>query len=277
MPKNLNRIVILGSNGFIASNLKNKLNKVNRKNVSISKKEINLIQNNSYKKLAKKIKKNDIIVFIAAVAPVKSIDMLLQNLKICSNVCKALEKKTISSLIYISSDAVYSDTMKKINEFSSKSPTSLHGLMHLCRENILRQKFGKILSILRPTLIFGKNDPHNSYGPNSFYRLAIKNKNIKIFGKGEELRDHISIGDVAASIIKVIKINNPIELNLVTGNTMSFDFIAKKIIKLTKSKSKIIYVERAGPMPHNGYRAFNNSNLKKIYKTRFNGLETLLK
>ena len=116
MPKNLNRIVILGSNGFIASNLKDKLNKVNRKDISISKKEINLIQNNSYKKLAKKIKKNDIVVFISAVAPVKSIDMLLQNLKICSNVCKALEKKTISSLIYISSDAVYSDTMKKIKD-----------------------------------------------------------------------------------------------------------------------------------------------------------------
>jgi len=30
-------------------------------------------------------------------------------------------------------------------------------------------------------------------------------------------------------------------------------------------------------MPHNGYRAFNNSSLKKINKTSFESIETLLR
>ena len=50
---------------------------------------------------------------------------------------------------------------------------------------------------LRPTLIYGTDDPHNSYGPNSFYRLATKNEDIVLYGEGEELRDHVHIDDVS--------------------------------------------------------------------------------
>ncbi len=275
--KKLNRIVILGSNGFIANSLKNNLKKTEHKFLAISKNEINLELDNSDELLRKKIKKKDIIIFIAAIAPVKTLNMLIQNLKICSNVISAIKKKDISSIIYISSDAVYSDSMKKINETSPTLPNSLHGLMHLSREIILKEQFGNILSIVRPTLIFGVNDPHNGYGPNSFYRLAKMNKDIKIFGKGEELRDHISINDISDCIIKILKLNKKVELNLVTGKVLSFDDIAKKIIKFTKSKSKIVYIKRPGPMPHNGYRAFNNSSLKKINKTSFESIETLLR
>ena len=276
MNKKLNRIVIWGSNGFIAKNLKINLKKLNMNFISISKKKINLEKKQSFKLLSKIIKKNDIVLFIAAIAPVKTIDMLNNNIKICSNVCKALEKKEISSLIYISSDAVYSDSLKKIKETNLTLPSSLHGLMHLSREIILRDKFKKILTILRPTLIFGKDDPHNGYGPNSFYRLAKKNKDIKIFGKGEELRDHISIKDITDIIIRIIKLKKKGEFNLVTGKVQSFENIAKKLIKLTNSKSKIINLKRTSPMPHNGYRAFDNSKLKKIHKTKFHGIETLI-
>ena len=50
--------------------------------------------------------------------------------------------------------------------------------MHLTRELILRKYFNNKLCILRPTLIFGKEDKHNGYGPNQF---TILQKKIKIF------------------------------------------------------------------------------------------------
>ena len=59
-----------------------------------------------------------------------------------------------------------------------------------------------INSILRPTLIYGEGDPHNGYGPNKFMRLAKKNEDILLFGKGEELRDHININETLASFFK---------------------------------------------------------------------------
>ena len=53
-------------------------------------------------------------MFIAAEAPVKNIEMFINNLKICNTVCKSLEKKKVNHLIYISSDAIYADVKGKI-------------------------------------------------------------------------------------------------------------------------------------------------------------------
>ena len=63
--------------------------------------------------------------------------MLNNNLKICNNVAKALNKISFKKIIYVSSDAVYSDMRGKINETSKTVPNSLHGQMHIRREKIL--------------------------------------------------------------------------------------------------------------------------------------------
>ena len=105
--------------------------------------------------------------------------------------------------------------------------------MHLYRENILKIYF-KNITILRPTLIFGSNDPHNGYGPNSFIRNAQKGKNIKLFGKGEEIRDHVYIDDVVKIITIVIKKNFYTDFNIVSSKEVSFYEIAKCIQKNIK-------------------------------------------
>ena len=218
-------------------------------------------------KLSKIFKKDDICIFIAANAPVKNEKMFLSNIVIAKNICGAIKDKDLSQIIYVSSDAVYSDSKKKLSEISETKPENLHGLMHLTREIMVSNVVNKNkLTIIRPTLIYGDGDPHNGYGPNQFLRLAKKNKDIKLFGKGEELRDHINVEDVAfiiyTSIVK--KIVGPI--NLATGKVISFLEIAKKIVKLHKSKSRIIFLKRTQPIPHNGYRAFNSSLIKKKIK-----------
>ena len=81
---------------------------------------------------------------------------------------------------------------------------------------LLRKNKSKLL-IIRPTLIYGPGDPHNGYGPNRFMRLAIVNKNIELFGKGEEVRDHIHIDDVGKIISMLILRRVVGILNLVTS------------------------------------------------------------
>ena len=152
-------------------------------------------------------------------------------MKICSNICESLIKKKVKKLIYLSSDAVYSDTRKFINEKSDTNPISLHGLMHLTREKMLSKVIQtKNLCTIRPTLIFGKEDPHNGYGPNKFFREINSFGKINLFGKGEELRDHISIKDVAKLVLLIIKKDKYGIYNLVTGNVNSFLSIAKMIL-----------------------------------------------
>ena len=152
--------------------------------------------------------------------------------------------------VYISSDAIYADVKGKISEKSIASPNSLHGLMHLTRELMLRNKFEKILCILRPTLIYGPGDTHNGYGPNRFINLALKNKSIPIFGNGEEKRDHIFIEDVVNIIFKCIVNDARGILNLASGKVYSFKHIAKEVISSSNSKSKLKKVKRLGHIPH---------------------------
>lgn len=255
------RIIILGSNSFIAKETINKLEGEKINLVKISRKNINLENNDSIKKLKKIYKKNDKIIFVAAKAPVKNIKMLSENLKICENVLKSLEGVNFNQLLYVSSDAVYSDSKSKITEDSLTVPDSYHGFMHLMRERML-STFTKKLTIIRPTLVFGNKDPHNGYGPNMFIRNAQSNYNIRLFGKGEERRDHIYVKDVANIIFACLKKNKFGIFNAVSGSVISFYKISQLIKK--KYNVKIEFTKRKGPMPHNGYRAFDNKKIQNV-------------
>ena len=227
----------------------------------ISRKQINLNSNQAFIKLNKILKPQDTIVFIAAVAPVKNLSMLNYNLNMCENVLKSLSTiKKLNHLIYISSDAVYSDSKKKLNEKSQSVPNSLHGFMHLIRESMLNN-LDCPKCFVRPTLVYGENDPHNGYGPNQFIRNAQNNKNITLFGKGEERRDHINVNDVGNIIYEIAKKKVTGVVNAVSGDLVSFYDIAKQVKKIYP-KIKIKNIKRKGPMPHDGYRAFDNKLLK---------------
>lgn len=260
------RVVILGTSGIISRNLQKVLKKKNIKILLVGRSKLDLKNDKTSKVLERKIKNEDVVIFIAAEAPVKNIEMFINNLKICETVCNSLKKKKISHLVYISSDAVYTDVAGKLSENSKTVPSSLHGLMHLTRELILKNKFHNILCVLRPTLIFGKGDTHNGYGPNRFINLALKNKPIPIFGGGEERRDHIYIDYLVKVVIKCIQKKAIGTLNLATGQIYSFKYLVKLIINLTESKSKITKIKRVGKMPHNGYRPFNILLLKKYFQ-----------
>ena len=264
MKKNY-KIIILGAGGFISGNVENFLQKSNVRLLSLPRKKIDLKKKQSIKKLLKIVKEKDVIFFAAAEAPVKNENMLLNNLIMAKNMWEVLKKKKPSFFLYLSSDAVYSDTKKKIHEDSLTVPDSLHGIMHLTREKMFENLIKSKLCIVRPTLVYGDGDPHNGYGPNRFIRLIKEKEKISLFGKGEELRDHVWINDVSKAISKLIIKRKTGKFNLVTGKIISFDNIAKQIIKVTGKKSKIFYQRRKGPMPHGGFRAFKNSRFEKIY------------
>ena len=195
------RAVILGAKGFVGSATVKRLIKDNIEVLAIGRQEIDLSEKNAANQLAQILRPDDALVVISAKAPCKNHDMLLQNIQMMKSVCDALVKQPVQHVIYISSDAVYADSMSKLSELSPAAPSSLHGVMHLAREQMLQSVVAEnSLAILRPSLLYGANDPHNGYGPNSFYRLAQAGKSIELFGEGEEQRDHVYIDDVGELI-----------------------------------------------------------------------------
>jgi len=91
----------------------------------------------------------------------------------------------------------------------------------------------------------------NTYGPKmrlndgravpAFISQAVKNKPLTVFGDGLQTRSFCYISELIEGILKLMdsSINDPINL----GNPDEFTILelAKKIIKITKSKSKIVF------------------------------------
>ena len=259
------RVVILGSGGFISTAIQLKLEKHLVPLILLSRDMIDLTIPQSIDQLSKLISSKDTLVFVAAKAPVKNEEMLIYNLKMIETLCLAVKNKKINHMVYVSSDAVYSDSLEPISEESLKIPYNLHGIMHLTRENLIKNEISIPLAIVRPTLVYGEKDPHNGYGPNLFYRKILLNEDIQIFGNGEERRDHIFVDDVAEIICRVILRKSIGSINAVTGKLITFLEIAEKMIANAKSNSKIIKLKRNGKMPHNGYREFNVNELKNSF------------
>jgi len=259
------RVVILGADGFVGSTSRKKLQGLGIDVLSLPRTELDLTDKNAANKLSRILKDDDVLIFISAKAPVKDEEMLILNLQIGKSVCEALRKKQIKQVIYVSSDAVYADSDAPLTEQSCAQPSSLHGIMHLTREVMIKNVFEGCLCIIRPSLIYGPRDPHNGYGPNKFIRLAKKNLDIEIFGNGEEQRDHVFIDDVASIFLMLILHQATGILNIASGKLNSFLSIAEVTIDNLKSKSNIKKISRSGPIPHNGYREFDISNFKKVF------------
>jgi UDP-glucuronate decarboxylase len=95
----------------------------------------------------------------------------------------------------------------------------------------------------------------NTYGPNmhpqdgrvvsNFIMQALENKNITIFGDGTQTRSFCYVDDLIKGLISMMETNKSITgpINLGNPNEFSMNQLAREVIKITNSKSKIEYKE----------------------------------
>lgn len=94
----------------------------------------------------------------------------------------------------------------------------------------------------------------NTYGPNlnpndgrvisNFINQALKNDDITIYGDGLQTRSFCYVDDMVIGLFKTMKSQSYIgPINLGNPNEITILEIAKIIIKLTESKSKLVYNE----------------------------------
>jgi UDP-glucose 4-epimerase len=260
------RVVVLGAGGFIGKAIAARLAAQRVPVIALGRNEIDLIAHDAGDRLAGSLQRTDALVMVSARAPCKTPQMLLDNIQMMGAVCAALGRSPVAHVVYVSSDAVYHDALTPLNESSPAAPTSLHGAMHVAREHMLKAVVGRIpLAVLRPTLVYGASDPHNGYGPNRFRRLANRGEPIVLFGEGEERRDHVDIDDVATIAGRVLAQRSEGTLNIATGVVTSFRAIAEQVVMLSPRKVPISASPRSGPMPHNGYRAFDPQNTRAAF------------
>jgi UDP-glucose 4-epimerase len=261
------RAVVLGAHGFVGQAAIRKLDAAGVPSLGLGRRDLDLLDPGAAQALAARLRPDDVVVVVSARAPVKNNAMLIENIRMMSAVCDAIASTPPAHVVYISSDAVYADSDVPLTEASCAQPASLHGAMHLTRELMLAHAFAGPLCLLRPTLIHGPGDPHNGYGPNRFRRLAEAGEPIVLFGDGEERRDHVYVDDVGEIIARVVQRRSTGVLNVATGTVHSFRDVADAVVadvavadvaaRIADRPLVIQTTPRSGPMPHNGYRAFD--------------------
>jgi nucleoside-diphosphate-sugar epimerase len=271
-PAKPQRVVVLGAGGFIGGAILRRLQGDGIATLGLGRPGFDLLATGAADKLAQALDPNDTLVFASAKAPCKDLTMLRENLLMADTVCTALRKQPVAHLLYISSDAVYKDSSGPLTESSCAEPGALHGVMHLAREVALRQDHAGPMAIVRPTLVYGHDDPHNGYGPNRFRRLAAAGKEIVLFGEGEERRDHVDVEDVAELVRLIVLYRSAGIANAVSGEVASFRELAEFAAAAFPPAVAIKGSPRNGPMPHNGYRPFDNTAVLRAFPGfRFKG------
>ncbi len=254
------RVVVIGAGGFVGGGIVRNLHARGVPVAALTRKDVDLLTSDAAGKLASHLRPDDAVVAVAAIAPVRNAAMLNDNITLIDNLASALKQMPVAHVLNIGSDAIYADSAEPLDENSATAPTSLHGVMHLAREIMLAEAAGQTpFASLRPTLIYGADDLHNGYGPNRFRRLTAEGKDIALFGKGEERRDHVLVDDVAELAALILMHRSRGVLNAATGTVTSFRQVAELIVSQFPEPVAIRDTVRNGPMPHGGYRAFNSA------------------
>lgn len=266
VPQDPARVVVVGGHGFIGGTLLAALGRAGIPALAPSSAELDLAAEGAGARLAEMLRPTDALVVLAAVTPDKGRGPgpFLRNLQMAASVCAALEGAQPAHAVYFSSDAVYPTDVGRVTEESGGQPPDLYGMMHLAREVMLRTSTKAPVAVLRPTLVFGSADTHNSYGPNRFRRMAKKEGRITLFGGGEETRDHILVDDVTALTLLVLRHRSSGTLNLATGRSISFAALARKVATLFDRPIEIVTTPRQNPITH---RHFDITVLRKAFPT----------
>ncbi len=259
------RVVIVGAHGFVGGALARRLAAQGVPVLALQRSDVDLLLPDAADQLRRRLQPGDALVAAAAIAPCRTGEMLRDNVGLALAQARAASASALSHVVNIGSDAVYADSPQPLTEASPAAPETMHGVMHLAREIVLRDAVKAPLALVRPTLLYGAGDPHNGYGPNRFRRLAAKGEPIVLFGEGEERRDHVLIDDAAEIVARILFRRSAGVLNIATGTVASFRVIAELVAAIAPAPVPIRSSARLGPMPHNGYRPFDSSACRRAF------------
>jgi UDP-glucose 4-epimerase len=259
------RVVVIGAGGFVGGTIARHLQGQAVETLALTRRELDLLQPDAAAQLKQVLRPTDGVVMVSARAPVKTVAMLMENLRMVEPVCEVLGATPIAHLVYISSDAIYADEANPVNERSPAAPSTLHGMMHAARELMLKSSTQAPVAFLRPTLIYGAGDPHSGYGPNRFRREAAKGGPVQIFGEGEERRDHVAVEDVAELASLILHHRSAGALNAATGLSRPFGEIAHLVAEQFGPQIQVASLPRSGPPPHLMHRHFDITACLKAF------------
>ena len=291
-------IIITGCAGFIGFHLTKKLLEKNKKVIGIDivdkyydpkKKEDRLkilkkyknfkfikIDLNKYKLIYSKLKnyKIELIIHLAAQPGVRiSIknphNTLKQNLVPFINILEIARIKKVKKFLFASSSSIYGDTKTYpfVEKDTQNVPVSVYGATKLSNE-IIASSYSKNFNMktigLRFFTVYGPyGRPDMAYY--SFLDDLKKNKKIKVFNKGNMLRDFTYVDDVVTGITNLINFNMKKNHDVINIGKGKPDQLMKLIKLIEVNYQKKFKIEYTKNIP-NGDIKKTFSNVNKLTK-----------
>jgi UDP-glucose 4-epimerase len=160
------------------------------------------------------------------------------------NVLQACLKADVKKLINASSSSIYGKAAYlPFDEDHPKMPASPYGVSKLAAEQYCRV-FSEIYGLRATSLRY-----FTVYGPRMrpdlaisiFTRKALSNETIEIFGTGDKTRDFTYIDDAIDASLSASNKGDAPSYNIGSGNRITINELAQKIVNITNSKSRIIH------------------------------------
>ena len=279
MSRNLlqnKKIFITGHRGMVGSALVKYLKKKGCKNfILVTKKQINLLDENKVNKFIKKKKPQIIINCAGRVGGILAnstypVEFLNENILIQLNLVNAAFRNKIEHFINLGSSCIYPKTSKQpIKEEyllsshleSTNEAYALAKIVGLKSCEFYNKQYKKSYFTLMPCNLYGPNDNFNlknSHFIPALIKKVIKSRNkknskIEIWGTGKPKREVMYVEDLARAIyfclekklnkdkkfLKIIK-QNPV-INIGSGNEFTIKQFAKMICKIANKSENLIF------------------------------------
>ena len=245
------KCLVTGGNGFIGSKLAEKLN-CESYDIQSGKDILDKI------KLNTALKDIDVVFHTAAKISVPESQKNPEayqkvNVEGTNNIAKLSNAK----IIFSSSAAVYGEYNRKVSEDDNLNPESNYAQNKIDGERIVSNSNGISLRYFN---VYGPGQSKEYAGVISiFIENALKNKDLIIFGDGNQERDFIFIDDIVEANISAMNYAGTEKIfNIASGKSIKIKDLAKKIIELCDSNSKILFKK-----PRNGDIIYSCANVSK--------------
>ncbi len=190
-------------------------------------------------------------VRISVEDPLKTTDV---NIVGTLNLLEAARKKDVKKIIFASSSSVYGKiAYLPFDEKHPTQPISPYGASKLACEHyckVFSDLYGIKVIMLRYFTVYGPR-MRPDLAINKFMHKAMHGEQIEIYGDGSKTRDITFIDDVVNASMLAMDYGKTGVFNIGGGNRISVRELAEKILKIAKSKSKLVFRENVqGDVEH---------------------------
>ena len=298
------KILVVGGSGFLGTNiilkLKNKRNMIT--STYFKSKNFHRTKNVKYLHgdlrnfdFCKKITRSADIVFMCAAVTSGAEDIennpmihVNDNVRMNVNIIKAASENNVKKFVFISSNIVYPNSRKPMSEndvnYSFFEKYFNVAWMKVFSEKLCEMYKDKMkILIVRPANLYGpydKFDPKKSKVIPSLIRKFHYKKTVKVWGRGNDIKDFMFIDDFVNALILITnKFKTFMIINIASGSSIKLTKIIK-ILKKFYKKNQIVYDKKKPSMVP--IRRININKFKKFtgYKIKFSiekGLEETIK